>query len=110
MGSYQFDIELRHISDAKGSKPYNRKREVFCLSGHLDFLDKTDDFHEGARFYFYPKTSESVPVLSGNREEFQPEYIERVHFVSLLDLLLSVPARTVMVLILAFISVDTLQQ
>ena len=50
MGSYQFDKELRHISDAKGSKPYNRKREVFCSSGQLYFLDKTDDFHEG-RFH-----------------------------------------------------------
>ncbi|MEP1095898.1 MAG: DUF3526 domain-containing protein [Cyclobacteriaceae bacterium] len=51
------------------------------LSNHMRFLDKTDEFHERTRLYFYPKIFQNEPVENENWDEFKPEYIsERSDF------------------------------
>jgi ABC-2 type transport system permease protein len=45
------------------------------LSNHLQFLDKTNEFHEKMRLYFYPKIFENTPVKSEDWNKFKPEYV-----------------------------------
>ncbi|MFP4341761.1 MAG: hypothetical protein ACLFQO_15035 [Cyclobacteriaceae bacterium] len=40
----------------------------------MQFLDRTHEFHEKMRLYFYPKIFENAPVEEENWEQFRPEY------------------------------------
>jgi ABC-2 type transport system permease protein len=44
------------------------------LNNHLEFLDRTYEFHERMRLYFYPKIFENVSVKSQDWKQFRPEY------------------------------------
>ncbi|UXP30786.1 DUF3526 domain-containing protein [Reichenbachiella agarivorans] len=47
------------------------------LGDHLAFQDKTNEFHEKTRLYFYPKIFENRPVKSEDWSQFKPKYFSK---------------------------------
>jgi ABC-2 type transport system permease protein len=47
------------------------------LRDYMHLLDRTNEFHEQLRLYFYPKIFENAPVKNEDWGTFKPEYIPR---------------------------------
>ncbi|MEM1135034.1 MAG: DUF3526 domain-containing protein [Bacteroidota bacterium] len=52
------------------------------LQNYIRFLNKTNEFHEKIRLYFYPKIFENAPVLDEDWKSFTPEYVRGEYSIS----------------------------
>ncbi|WP_192350119.1 DUF3526 domain-containing protein [Algoriphagus sp. Y33] len=79
-------------------------------TSHLEFLDKTNEFHEKLRLYFYPKIFDNALVLEENWEKFKPEFIVKENVVEWFRLLLPVIICSGLLLFLTFLKLSLSKQ
>jgi len=72
------------------------------LQDYIQFLDKTNDFHERMRLYFYPKIFEDAPVLDEDWQSFKPEYANNRYHVNWLKTFM--PLVLIIGILLSFIA------
>lgn len=74
------------------------------LRDHLQFLDKTNEFHEKMKLYFYPKIFENEAVRNEDWSKFKPEYVSAIDKVNWFVLILPLLISTTCVSLLAYIN------
>lgn len=78
------------------------------LRDHLRFLDRTNEFHERMRLYFYPKIFESKAVKNEDWSQFKPEYFSTSDDINWSVLILPLLISTVGVSLFAYINLKQL--
>jgi ABC-2 type transport system permease protein len=78
------------------------------LRDHLRFLDKTNEFHERMRLYFYPKIFENGAVKDEDWSKFKPEYFSTSDEINWFLLILPLLISTVGVSVFAYINLKQL--
>jgi len=74
------------------------------LKDHLHFLDRTSEFHEQKRLYFYPKIFESTAVKGEDWSSFKPAYVSVEYDIKWTTLILPVLISVTVVSLLATIN------
>ncbi|MDR7130281.1 ABC-2 type transport system permease protein [Algoriphagus sp. 4150] len=79
-------------------------------TNHMEFLDKTNEFHEKMRLHFYPRIFDNASVLEENWEKFEPEFMEKENAVEWFRLLLPVIICSGLLLFLTFLKLTLSKQ
>ncbi|MEB2774065.1 DUF3526 domain-containing protein [Algoriphagus sp. D3-2-R+10] len=74
-------------------------------TSHMEFLERTDEFHEKMRLYFYSRIFDNTSVLEENWEKFEPEFIKKENSVEWLWLFLPIIICSGLLLFLTFLKV-----